>query len=76
MLKNNKRALNCAFNAVENAKKRAKSDKQIYLKQYLDGVLFYTENGAETFISHGNLTYYADFYRTCLKDVYDFIQRL
>lgn len=76
MLKNNKRVLNCAFNAVENAKKHAKSSKQIYLKQYLDGVLFYTENGVETFVSHVNLAYYTDFYRVCLKDVYDIIQRL
>lgn len=76
MLKNNKRALNCAFNAVENAKKRAKSDKQIFLKQYLDGVLFYVESGAEIFVSHGGLTYYADFYHACLKAIYDFIQRL
>lgn len=76
MLKNNKRVLNCAFNAVESVKKRAKFGEQIYLKQYLDGVLFCTENGVETFVSHGDLTYYVDFYRTCLKDVYDFIQRL
>ena len=76
MLKNNKRALNCAFNAVENAKKLAKSNKQIYLKQYLDGILFYDERGVETFVSHGNLTYYADFYRACLKGIYDFIQQL
>lgn len=76
MLKNNKRVLNCSFNAVENVKKHSKCNKQIFLKQYLDGVLFYTENGFEIFVSHGGLTYYADFYRACLKDIYDFIQRL
>ena len=77
MLKNNKRALNCAFNAVENIKKRTKFNKQIYFKQYLDGVLFYTENGTETFISHVDLKYYAEFYHACLQGIYyDIIQRL
>lgn len=77
MLKNNKRVLNCAFNAVENIKKYKKYNKQIYLKQYLDGVLFYDESGVETFVSHGDLKYYVEFYHACLQGIYyDIIQRL
>lgn len=77
MLKNNKRVLNCAFNAVENIKKYKKYNKQIYLKQYLDGVLFYDERGIETFVSHANLNNYMAFYYACLQGIYyDIIQRL
>lgn len=70
MLKNNKRVLNCAFNAVENIKKYKKYDKGIFLKQYLDGVLFYNERGDQTFVSHGDLRNYTTFYYACLQGIY------